>query len=272
MPVRFEDYDAILLDLDGTLLRQDEAMPGAVDLVNHLRRRQPRYAVITNSTAGPVRVDARLRGAGIPVPAKQVWTAAQAACDYVVAKYRGQAKRPPRIFNLGTEDIDELLTGRAELVGEEGGGECDAVIAGTPNNARATEPRRRVALRLLRNGAELVGVCADRIFPSSRGIEFGSGAFCSMLGYAAGVRPTYCGKPEKRFFLEVCRRMKANPQRCLLIGDNLEADVLGAKGVGMRTILTLNGVTRPGELETIADAMQPDMVVEDLPDLLRSIE
>ena len=271
MPIRFSDYDAVLLDLDGTLLRQDEAMPGAAELVAAVRRDQPRFAILSNSTQGPARVESRLLAAGVPVSAKQIWTAATAACDYVVAKYRGQAKRPPRVFNLATEDVDGLLEGRAELV-DPAATQCDAVIVGTPNNARAIDDRQRAALRLLRHGAELVGVCADRIFPSRRGMEFGCGAFCSMLSYASGATPTYCGKPESRFFLELCRRMKAPPERCLLIGDNLEADVLGAKACGIRTILTLGGVTRKQDIEGLNSAMMPDLVVEDLPDLLSSVE
>ena len=266
MAVDFSPYQAVLLDLDGTLLRQDAALPGAAALVDHLRAIGRPFAIITNSTAGPRRVAERLQAEGIAVPRGQVWTAAQAACDYVVAKARGNLGRPPRVMNLGTIDVDELLDGRAELVNAHG--PCDAVIAGTPTNARAGEERQRLALRLLRDGAELVAVCADRVFPSARGLEFGSGAFTAMLAYAAGVRATYCGKPEKRFFLEVCRRLKVDSRQCLLIGDNLEADVLGGKAVGMRTILVLDGVTRRSDLEQLAPAMHPDAVVTGLTELV----
>ncbi len=266
MPVNFEDYDAILLDLDGTLVRQDTPMPGAAELLAYLREAQPRFAVITNSTMGPHRLSLRLKASGLGVPAQRIWSAAQAACDYVVAKVKGTHKRPPRVFNLGTADIDEMLAGRAEMV--DGVGPCDAVIAGTPTNLRAGNERQRIALELLRNGAELVGVCADRIYPSQRGLEFGCGAFCSMLSYAAGVRATYCGKPERRFFLELCRRLKVAPQRCLLIGDNLEADILGGKAMGMRTMLVLGGVTRAGEVERLAAPMRPDAVANSLLALL----
>ena len=262
----FEAFDAVLLDLDGTLLRQDQPLPGAAELVGHLNRVQPRYAIITNSTAGPKRIDDRLRAAGVPVPPGRVWTAAQAACDYVVAKYRGKAKRPPRVLNLATEDVDEMLANRADLV--EPGAACDAVIAGAPTNRGASDDRQRAALVALREGAELVGICADRVFPSRRGLEFGAGALCAKLAYAARVRPTYAGKPEARFFLEVCRRLRVDPRRCLLVGDNLEADVLGGKAVGMRTILITGEVTRPADVETLADELRPSAVAGSLLDLL----
>ena len=64
------------------------------------------------------------------------------------------------------------------------------------------------AMILLRNGAAHVAICADRVYPSPRGLEFGVGALAAMLAYASGATPVYCGKPEKLFFQELCRRLR----------------------------------------------------------------
>src|SRR5436190_983221 len=81
-----------------------------------------------------------------------------------------------------------------------------------PANVFATDERQRVALRILRAGrAMLVGVCDDRVYPSPRGMEFGSGALTRMLAYAANVRPIFCGKPEPVFFDELCHRLGVTP-------------------------------------------------------------
>jgi phospholysine phosphohistidine inorganic pyrophosphate phosphatase len=160
-----------------------------------------------------------------------------------------------------------MLQGRGQWV-QTDAEDCDAVIIGAPANQFANFDRQRIALSLLRKGALAVGVCADRIYPSPRGLEFGSGALTLMLAYAANVNPVYCGKPEKIFFAELCRRMAVNPHRCILIGDNLEADIWGAKRMGMRTILTLTGVARKSDLEKIDDDHRPDQVITDLRELL----
>jgi NagD protein len=89
-----------------------------------------------------------------------------------------------------------------------------------------------------------------------------------MLAYAAAVEPVFCGKPEKIFFHELCLRMKVDPEWCLLIGDNLESDVCGGKSVGMRTVLTLSGITRRSDLDELSPDLQPDLVVDDLRELL----
>jgi len=152
---------------------------------------------------------------------------------------------------------------------QTGGEPCDAVIVGAPVNPYATDDRRRIALQLLRNGkAKLVGICADRVYPSPRGIEFGSGALSNYLGYAANVVPVFAGKPQPIFFNELCARLDVPPDKCLLIGDNMEADIAGAKAVGMTTILTFTGVTRRRDLMNATDAMRPDQTVEDLTELV----
>ena len=147
----------------------------------------------------------------------------------------------------------------------QGPGEpCDAVICAAPSSACATPDRQRVALALLRKGAALVAVCADRVFPSPRGLEFGSGALAAMMSYASGVQPIYCGKPERFFFVELCRRLNVEPEGCVLIGDNLESDIAGARAMGMQAILTLSGVTRRRDLMNLPPEKQPHWVIEDL--------
>ena len=201
---------------------------------------------------------------GVEVDPEHIYTAAAATADYVLARYASQ--RTPRIFNLSTEGIHEMLDGKVHWVHSENE-PADAVICGVPLNVFATPERQRTAMLLLRQGAALVAICADRIYPSPRGLEFGVGAMAAMLAYAADVRPVYCGKPEKLFFHELCQRLRVEPARCVLVGDNLESDIAGAKNVGMRAILTLTGVTTRQDVGQLPPDKRPDAIISDLLDL-----
>jgi putative hydrolase of the HAD superfamily len=44
---------------------------------------------------------------------------------------------------------------------------------------------------------------------------------------------TGAGKPAAQIFLEACRRAGARPEACVHIGDNIEADVLPSRALGM---------------------------------------
>jgi 4-nitrophenyl phosphatase len=173
------------------------------------------------------------------------------------------------VFNLSTEGVQEMLDGKVRWVQRADDGEpCDAVICGVPLNVFATEERQRTALVLLRRGALLVGICADRVYPSPRGLEFGVGAMSAMMAYASGATPVFCGKPEALFFRELCRRLGVAPERCVLVGDNLESDIAGGRGVGMRTVLTLGGVHSRADALRLAPDRRPDWIINDLRDLL----
>jgi HAD superfamily hydrolase (TIGR01450 family) len=271
----FDAFDAVLLDLDGTVYHEEQALPGAIDLIRRLLRGGRPFACLTNSTSSPSRIAARLGRMGVELPKDMIYTAAAAAADYVVSQWGLGAAR---VYNLATEGIHELLDGRVQWVATPRDEPCGVVLAGNVTSVYATEERQRAALEILRRRGRhndtanppprLIGICADRVYPSPRGIEFGSGALTHMLAYAADVTPTFCGKPEPVFFQELCRRLGASPQRCLLIGDNLESDIAGGRRLGMHTILTLTGVTRREDLTDLPAGERPDRVIVDLTEMV----
>lgn len=260
--VDFSPYQAVFLDLDGTMYREEHALPGAAPLVARLIRQGQKFACLSNVSTSPRLIAARLARMGMPIDPAHIYTAAAATAAYVLERYGPH----PRLYNLSSEGLQELLDGPTHWVqtAEE---PCDAVLVGTPVSFYATEDRQRIGLMLLRRGAVLVGTSADRVYPSPRGLEFGAGALSAMLAYAANVQPVFCGKPQAVFFQKLCQRLGVQPGGCVLIGDNVESDVAGARAVGMQTILTLTGVTRREELATLPAAMRPDRVVDDLTQL-----
>jgi HAD superfamily hydrolase (TIGR01450 family) len=288
VPFDFDAFDAVLLDLDGTIYHEEHALPGAVELIRRFQAEGRKYACLTNSTSNPERIAARLGRMGVRVDPAHIYTAAAAACDYVMERFAAQSRTriaptadqsgpgpapatpatpKPRVFNLSTEGVHDMLDGKVEWVNDERS-PCDAVICGVPLNVYADEERQRTAMIQLRTGAALVAICADRIYPSPRGMEFGVGAMAAMLAYAANVTPVYCGKPERFFFEELCARLGVAPSRAVLAGDNLESDIAGAKGVGMTAVLVLTGVATREDVARVPATLRPDLVVAGLPELL----
>src|SRR5437867_8573246 len=102
----FHAFDAVLLDLDGTVYFEEHALPGAVELIRQLQTQGRPYACLTNSTSSPERISARLERMGVIVDPAHIYTAAAAACDYVMERFAGQsavrgavdASRSPRVF------------------------------------------------------------------------------------------------------------------------------------------------------------------------------
>lgn len=256
-------FDAVLIDLDGTFYREQPGgpvvLPGAVELIAKLEARRQKYACLTNSGASPRQLARRLADMGAPVHESHIWSCAAAAADYVLQRFPPR----PRIFNLATDGTLDLLDGKVSWV-QTPDEPCDAVIVAAPVNTHAAPPRQWIALQLLRRGAALVGHCADRVYPSHRGLEFGAGALTEMLAYAANTQPTYCGKPQPVFFHELCQRLHVEPHRCILLGDNLESDVAGAHAVGMTAALLLTGVATLADTYALPPNLRPAFIVPTL--------
>ena len=86
-PIDFDAFEAVLLDLDGTVYFEEHALPGAVDLIRRLQGERRKYACLTNSTSNPERIAARLGRMGVQVDPAHIYTAAAATCDYLLQRF-----------------------------------------------------------------------------------------------------------------------------------------------------------------------------------------
>ena len=48
-------------------------------------------------------------------------------------------------------------------------------------------------------------------------------------------------KPDPRFFLRICSDIGCSPKECVMIGNDYEKDITGAKNAGMKTVFFLPG-------------------------------
>lgn len=255
-------FDAVLLDLDGTIWHEEVALPGAIELIAALQARKQPFAFVSNSGLSPAKLLARLGRMGANVRVEQVYSAASAACDYVRERY----PRGTPVFSVAGSACEELLSDHVVFLSADDPMPAAVVMSASLINLNATIDRFQIALRHLLRGAELVALCNDRTYPTPRGEEIGAGGVSVMLSFAANIKPTLCGKPQRLFFEELCHHLNVRPDRCVLIGDNLESDIAGARPLGIKTILPLTGVTTRKHLE-LELSHRPDWIVEDLSQL-----
>jgi HAD superfamily hydrolase (TIGR01458 family) len=248
---------AILLDIDGVFHVSGRPIDGVGQAVLRLREDGHRLRFVTNNTTSS-RADLAedLRALGVTLDDEELETTPRAAARALSGK---------RVLALTMAAIRPELEG-VELVGEE----ADAVLIG---GADETEESNRVfsymnlarAFAELEAGAELFCLHKNRWWQTSRGPLLDSGAFVAGLEYAAGVEATVLGKPSPAFFGVALEAVDADPEQTWMIGDDLEADVAGAKSCGLRTILVRTGKFRESAL---ADALvKPDAVVNSLGDV-----
>jgi len=74
-----------------------------------------------------------------------------------------------------------------------------------------------------------------------------AGAFLQALEYGASCEATVLGKPSAAFSAEVVQSLGLPAARCLMVGDDVEADVLGTIAAGLQGALVQTGNYRPGD-------------------------
>ena len=255
---------AILLDVDGVFHVSGRPIDGVDQAIRRLRDDGHRLRFVTNNTTRS-RADLAedLRTFGIEVAEDEVETTPRAAARILAGK---------RVLALTLDAIRVELEG-VDLVGEE----ADAVLLG---GADETEESNRVfsymnlarAFAELEAGAELFCLHKNPWWQTSRGPLLDSGAFVAGLEYAAGVEATVLGKPSPAFFGAALDALDADPELKWMVGDDLEADIAGAKGCGLNTILVRTGKFREDTLDEAL--LKPDAVVDsicDVPDYLAQL-
>ena len=121
----------------------------------------------------------------------------------------------------------------------------------------------------LEAGADLYCLHKNRWWQTAEGPRLDSGSFVAGLEYAADAEATVLGKPSPSYFEAALEALDAEPELTWMVGDDLESDILGAHGVGMRTVLVRTGKFRPDQVED--SRVRPDGIVSSighLPDWL----
>jgi ribonucleotide monophosphatase NagD (HAD superfamily) len=78
------------------------------------------------------------------------------------------------------------------------------------------------------------------------------------------------GKPSSAYFDAACEALDADPELTWMVGDDLESDIAGAKGLGMHTVLVRTGKFRPDPVER--SRTKPDGIVSSISHLPEWLE
>ena len=248
---------AILLDVDGVLHVSGQPLPGAADAVRRLRDGGHRLRFVTNATTrSKADLAAGLQAMGIELEVGEVQTTADAAVE---------ALRGRRVLALVMHALVGDLEG-IELVGDN----VDAVLIGGADDSPETNlvfsyMNLARAFAELEMGAELYCLHRNRWWQTTRGPLLDSGCYVAGLEYAAQTAATVLGKPSPAYFDAACRALDAEPSMTWMVGDDLETDVAGARGVGMHAVLVRTGKFRPDAVETLADPAGRDRLLDRAP-------
>lgn len=255
-------YDALLVDLDGTVFRGGVPVDGARD---GLSGRASVY-VTNNASRSPQQVAEHLTSLGFEVDAADVLTSAQAACTLAASLLDNsdgseQGTRSTA-YVVGAASFRGLATDAGFRVVDSADERPDVVLHGhSPENNWAMLSEAALAVRA---GAVYVASNLDTTLPSERGLLIGNGSLVAAVVSATGVTPHSAGKPGPAMFEEAARQLGA--ERPLAVGDRLDTDIAGGIAAGMDTLCVLTGVS--GHREILHTMWRPTWISANLRDHL----
>ncbi len=254
--IPFNTIQAVALDLDGVVWRDDTAMPGVPGFFHFLRERTIPYMLLSNnSTRSIAEYLKKVEKFGIPIDSEHILNSGVVAADYLRRHY---APGTP-IYVVGSESLAAVLTASGCVVDPL---LAKAVVVGL--DTRLTYEKLKIAGQRIMAGAEFVATNADATFPLSDGIAPGAGTIVAAIQKMTGITPKLMGKPEKVMFETAVQRLGHSAAHTLMIGDRLDTDIYGAKQIGMHTALVLTGISRREDIGTDNGAISPDAVFESL--------
>ncbi len=239
----------LLLDLDGTVYRGDDPIPGAAETIGAFRAAGMRVMFVTNRANRTVTTVARqLRTLGIPCRRSDVITTAAAAATYCAEQGGG------RCFLIGERGIRDAFAARGLESAPDG--PADWVVVSL--DLRFSYAKLARATVLILGGARFVATNPDRLITIGDALFPEAGPLIAALRTATGIEPTIIGKPSPKLLQEALRVAGCTPEETLVVGDCLDTDIAAAAAAGIPSCLLLTGVSTRAEAER--SPLRPDMV------------
>ncbi len=249
-----QQYDCLLVDLDGTAFRGRRPTEGAVQALAEVRSRT--LFVTNNASRSADEVAAHLTELGFTATADDVATSAQSAARLLA----DQLPPESRVLIVGTE----ALANEIAAVGLRPVRRYDdnpvAVVQGL--STTVSWPDLAEATLAIRAGALWVAANVDLTLPTERGLLPGNGSMVAALRAATGTEPRVAGKPAPALLTDAVAR--GDFRAPLVIGDRLDTDIEGANAAKLPSLMVLTGVNSARDAVYAEPFRRPTYVGHDL--------
>jgi NagD protein len=248
------------MDMDGVLVREEHAIPGADRFLSRLRETDTPFLVLTNNSIYTRRdLAARLRRSGVEVPEESIWTSALATAHFLEEQRPGGTA-----FVIGEAGLTTALHTAGYTLTER---EPDYVVLGETRTYSFERITR--AIRLISEGARFIATNPDPTGPTPEGPLPATGSVAALISRATGVEPYFVGKPNPLMMRSALNAIDAHSETTAMIGDRMDTDIVSGLEAGLQTFLVLTGSTTREEVERYP--YRASRILESIADLVDDV-
>ena len=239
----------VLLDAYGVLVTSGGPLPGAAAFIARLNAGDTPYFIVSNDASRlPETAARRYQGFGLAIDESRFITSGQVLTDWFaregIAGARcvvlGTADSRTYVERAGGRPVDHTEPFEVVVIADESGFPFLEVVDGVLS----------AMIRAFDAGQAVRLVCAnpDLVYPKPSGFGIASGSVALVLEAALELRypgrgPRFerLGKPFPALFEAALRR--SGTRDMVMVGDQLETDIRGARGFGLDAVLVSTGVS-----------------------------
>jgi len=257
----FNQFQTLLLDLDGVIYAGENAIVDAVESINAIQSLEIPVGYITNnSSRKPEAIADQLRGFGLNLSTAEVISSAQAGVELLATMIPSGSK----VLVVGGDGLrSRVVDSGFELVLSSEQSPAAVIQGFAPEVGWKDLAEASYAIQ---RGAKWVATNQDWTIPRERGLAPGNGTLVSAVHTAVGQLPVFAGKPERAIFDTAMREFAT--ESAIYVGDRLDTDVLGANKAGLGSGIVMTGVTTRRELLGARPDSRPQYILGTLKDLL----
>jgi HAD superfamily hydrolase (TIGR01450 family) len=256
-----DEFDSVLLDLDGVVYLGSKAVVHAVETINQLQAEGITVGYVTNnSSRKPESIADQLNGFGLNVEPNQVIGSARAGAKMLSERVPAGS----RVLVVGGEGLRFEVEALGFMVVSTADENPAAVIQGFAPDVGWTQLAE--AAYAIQRGAVWLATNQDWTIPREGGIAPGNGTLVSAVHTAVGILPDFAGKPFAPIYQSALDQLGI--KKPLFVGDRLDTDIRGAHNFGMASACVMTGVASRRELIGARVEDRPDYILEDLRGLL----
>ncbi|MBR5881261.1 MAG: HAD family hydrolase [Clostridia bacterium] len=248
---------AFICDMDGVIYHGNRLIPHVAEFVNWLLDNDKKFLFLTNSSErSPRELEQKLSRMGLKVSEEHFYTSALATASFLQSQCPGGS-----VYVIGEPGLTYALYEAGFSMNDVN---PDYVVFGETRSLNYEKIEK--AVKLVQNGAKLIGTNTDLSAPTENGIIPACRALISPIEMTTGKNAYYVGKPNPLMMRHALKRLDCHRADAAIIGDRMDTDIIAGIESELDTVLVLSGVSTRETVEQFP--YRPSFILRDVGEII----
>ena len=248
---------SFICDMDGVIYHGNKLIPHVKEFIDWMEKNNKNYLFLTNGSGrSPRELSQKLARMGLHVDQEHFYTSAQATASFLASQCEGGS-----VYVIGEPGLTYALYEAGFSMNDVN---PDYVVFGETRSLNYEKIEK--AVKLVQNGAKLIGTNSDLTAPSENGIIPACRAMISPIEMTTGKKAYYVGKPNPLMMRHAMKHIDCRRAETAIIGDRMDTDIIAGIESEMDTVLVLSGVSTRESIEQFP--YRPRYILRDVGEII----